>query len=1133
MRISQSSPRPVNENGHDEALPNPLQAQQQGGEHAAADPMPDQPDSPGLVPLAAEEVRIKALVAEGMEPRSKRSVAGRSDSSDIKPAIAAVAKRDRIVSLTIDKNSPAWGKLFEIQTATQALLAAADTQHKEQGLAVAEGFIERLLDPNGERARSLPPEISQVVDSEGKRQRLSEFAALLYCAARAKVSPSSREITLDGDAALEVFNAALEGEALGHFMFERPSLPEQELQDKIYFDGNALVNALGKSVSQLAEEPSLLSIPAYARLSATERRAAVEKFLDERGLDYQYPIGSMENAMASVLKASALARGNPVPDRYATEADVYRAFIVLVDDWQQADGTLIDPRVLLGINLAKTRGVTLAGDTPEERFADLHRYINDVLTTECSGPPRFDERAATLEILIEESGLSAAQLTRPLQATGKSMLDTFLDQCKQTPNGDVVLTTDNGSQIFVPSAPGKVKKAESTFRTHDQFNTPYFRAAARLRLRTIDKVPQTDAAVEAILAELAKTAQKQERDSQRAAAVSRAMEKHPPVLVDPLVGPTVNAVNWILARVKDFDSERGTNIRHWLDNMPILSSVIGFAEGVKTGNLEQIINSVPVVGNAYNMVEGLRTGDHERFGMAVVTMIPVVGSGVTIADGIANDDTAQVVGGALGLALDIAPFVKGKSGGLRKLVSYSAVDEARMTSRTIPLEGISRPLQMQVNQSLIALKDLGFAPDAAALKVARVKLPGKPALNPVPSISVIPSVDAVRLAKKLQGYEVGTRPPMLQRTASGMLWDPSTAAHYAEFEGNLYRLAPDRAKTTPQRPIWNVVSPDGSNRLVTARLEYIFDKDVEVGQWRDAKNLPGLKGGNPDGETGAHGVDTNAYDERGYFKVELARERVEKIETYNRDKRLGLDDDVISLSLQLDPMERLKEEGRREKQALVEKKELLKKASTDSEKSWLVDAISVHKSRFNEKAAQYGDLSLKFSLALEKVGRKVNDKLDHVTRIESTVKSVVDGVQSGRSSEGGTVMRLMSKAEADDIKGSGELRQGESSFEQHKWFYTDRTKPPIQSKPSPYRLEIDVPKSFVDKIRDVGSNNPNGTSDAFRVKLGPTDEYPDAPTREEGAFGVQTYGLPEFSRLLEKRPWKIVNTQTGKVYFSK
>jgi hypothetical protein len=123
-------------------------------------------------------------------------------------------------------------------------------------------------------------------------------------------------------------------------------------------------------------------------------------------------------------------------------------------------------------------------------------------------------------------------------------------------------------------------------------------------------------------------------------------------------------------------------------------------------------------------------------------------------------------------------------------------------------------------------------------------------------------------------------------------------------------------------------------------------------------------------------------------------------------------------------------------------------------------------------------------------------------------------------------MRLMSEAEAKEIKDSRMLKQrAGASFEQHKWFYIDQSKLPIQGKSSPYRLEIDVPKSLTDRIFAVASDDPNGTLEPFRQKPGPTNEHPDAPPREEGAFGVQKYGLSEFSRLLEKFKWRIVDTK--------
>ena len=152
---------------------------------------------------------------------------------------------------------------------------------------------------------------------------------------------------------------------------------------------------------------------------------------------------------------------------------------------------------------------------------------------------------------------------------------------------------------------------------------------------------------------------------------------------------------------------------------------------------------------------------------------------------------------------------------------------------------------MHTNHTLTALRDLGFADHEWGLKIVRTdNLEAAPA--PVPSARVLPSVDTARLMTQLDGYEVGMRPTTLRPNASGMLWDPAHAAHYAQFEGKLYRVGPDRANTTPQRPIWNVVSPDGSTPLMTVSLEYQFDPNASVGRWQVAQNLPKVKGGAPD-----------------------------------------------------------------------------------------------------------------------------------------------------------------------------------------------------------------------------------------------------------------------------------------------
>src|SRR5690606_14802087 len=102
----------------------------------------------------------------------------------------------------------------------------------------------------------------------------------------------------------------------------------------VYFDGNALVNAKGKTVADLASDPALMRLPAFARLSPDERLEMVRGWLDAHGQDTQYAFGTIEHSMASVLKTVALSRGEPQPGPYASEKALADAFGSLLKDWQ-------------------------------------------------------------------------------------------------------------------------------------------------------------------------------------------------------------------------------------------------------------------------------------------------------------------------------------------------------------------------------------------------------------------------------------------------------------------------------------------------------------------------------------------------------------------------------------------------------------------------------------------------------------------------------------------------------------------------------------------------------------------------------------------------------------------------------
>ena len=443
-----------------------------------------------------------------------------------------------------------------------------------------------------------------------------------------------------------------EREALKRSLFDPASLSDLARRSTMYFDGNALVNARG-SVPDLARDSALMRHPGFASLSEADRIALVEEALDEHGLDSQYPFGSVENAMATVVKSSALARGQTAVERYASDDDLHRAFLALVHDWQHAGGSLLDPRVLFGLNLAKTRGITFAGDTAQARLADLQSFVNDVFT---------------------EPG----------------------------PNDHALM------------------------------------AQARLQLREA-RAPLTETAVKTKANELS-----QAYDAQ----MQRDLET-----VGSEQSPTENG------------------LRHWFENAPVLSNVVGFVEGVATGRVEQIINAVPILSNLYNVEEGIRTGDAARVGMAAITLVPFAGSVAVIAEGAIKGDAAEVAGGVAGLGLDFVTLGEGHllKAGVGRAAGHVREGSWSIKSRSLSTAAMPPALRMHTNHTLTALRDLGFADHEWGLKIVRTdNLEVEAAPAPVPSARVLPSVDTARLMTQLDGYEVGMRPTTLRPNASGV-----------------------------------------------------------------------------------------------------------------------------------------------------------------------------------------------------------------------------------------------------------------------------------------------------------------------------------------------------------------------------
>jgi hypothetical protein len=637
----------------------------------------------------------------------------------------------------------------------------------------------------------------------GSRRRLDE-ASLLYAGSKCIATASQGDFLLVAN-----FASAFIKERLQQHLFLPDNLTSGERANSIYFDGNALVNAANMSVDDLANDPSVMRLPDFASLTQPARRKMVVQWLDAHGQDTQYTFGTFEHSMASVLKTAALSRGEPAPQPYVSREALGSAFADLTQQWPSQNNTLIDPRIMLGLHLVKTHGIELHGPLTQ-RLADLRHSMRD-LVTEAAGPPVFDRKVAVLDTLAEKTGLSKEQLILPRGHSHKtsSLLDEFMHftrhlailELPQFPyySPSFIIRTpqlDGTSRQFKIDAKALLMEAEARLKT-DLPHHPWFAAHARLTLRR-ENVPLTADAI-------------------------------------------AERINELVAQYKT-SAQRPSVLRHWLDNMPIVSNVIAFVEGIARGDIDEIISSVPVQGNIHNAVEGLITGDSKRTTTALITLVPYVGSGYIIEDGIASNDTAEVVGGAIGLGLDFVTEGEGHLFTRSRVAGHSALGEGRVASHTFSHREVPPVVRLQAHHSLGALRDLGIEDRALMLtgKVGEHGSVGDPYALLAASDDMGPlTLEMQRLVVRLAPVPEHKWPTAMRRSEGGTWQDPGTLAHYARIGPQLYRLAKDDAASTTGYEVWNPLDAYGNARDRTIRLEY------RDGQWQEAQDLPGLRGGAP------------------------------------------------------------------------------------------------------------------------------------------------------------------------------------------------------------------------------------------------------------------------------------------------
>ncbi|KVE31908.1 hypothetical protein WS68_16685 [Burkholderia sp. TSV86] len=600
--------------------------------------------------------------------------------------------------------------------------------------------------------------------------------------------------------------AALAEERLRKSLFLPDNLPHRERASGIYFDGNALVHAMNKSVDDLADDPSLMRLPDFARLSQPARRKMVVQWLDAHGQDTQYTFGTFEHSMASVLKTAALSRGQAAPQPYPSHDALGSAFASLAQEWPSSNSTLIDPRILFGLHLVKTHGIELHGPS-SQRLSELGDTMADLLI-DAAGPPVFDKKAAALDLLAEKTGLSKDELIVAHGRNHRSILDRFmhfteylpifeLPQSFYYPATFVIRTPKSGSmprhQIELDA---RILLGEARARFKASLpDHPWFAAHARLELRR-QNVPQTADTV-------------------------------------------AEEIDELVAQYK-IVSEGPSELRHWLDNMPIISSIIGFMEGVSRGDVDEIISSVPVIANIYNAVGGVVTGDGKRTATALITLIPYVGSGYIIGDGVANNDTAEIVGGTIGLGLDFVTAGEGHLLTRSRARGHAALSKGAAVSHTFSRREVPPVVRLQAEYSLGALRDLGIDDRALMFTDEAGKYEGVndayELANRDEGASLSPEMQ--KLVERLTPVPEDKHPAAMRSSEGGTWQDPATLAHYARIGPNLYRVAKDDAASMAGYAVWNPTDSYGHGQDRTVRL--VFRE-----RWQEARDVPGLKGGAP------------------------------------------------------------------------------------------------------------------------------------------------------------------------------------------------------------------------------------------------------------------------------------------------
>ncbi|MGQ5522080.1 hypothetical protein ACUHMQ_02345 [Chitinimonas sp. PSY-7] len=473
----------------------------------------------------------------------------------------------------------------------------------------------------GERIAKGSPIINIAVGLNDYEKIQLDKAALLFCLAvepNLQIQEAPRDaMTLGTQLTLlrESFLLKLRDEWWMSQMF----MPNNT-RSNIYFDQNALVHAQGKTITDLANDTTITSIPGINTRHPQAIERLVRQKLGRLGESTEYKFGTLQHGMATILKRSLLLQGNATPDSFGTEVEMVGQFITLCRTWETKQSIMLNPKLMLAQYLAHASGenVLVGATSTQQKITALQTYLAERWLANYGEPPqRFDRRAAALNILKTTVGPSTTEydLTIVPQEYTRVVTNSVIEQKSQTPLdrflyvADYPVLIDNSMAIedhrLLPRA--LLQAAEEEYNRGLLIN-PWIQARAKENIRITGGELNT---------ETLKTAQE--------------------ALISEFHAETESERDWHA-------------ILRFIKGQPIIGSIWQFVEGLYNGNAEEMIGAIPVVGNIYEFEEGIRHGDVSR----AISAIPVLGSGYQLEEALRKGDGLQVVLSAEAFIFDLA-----------------------------------------------------------------------------------------------------------------------------------------------------------------------------------------------------------------------------------------------------------------------------------------------------------------------------------------------------------------------------------------------------------------------------------------------------------------------------------------------